>query len=149
MPRLIHATSGRFKLPLHARCFATTFFNDSSHQLAHSRRSFVHDVALARQWLALMLRFTTASATLSSAIAARDEAAFARVVRTYIELLLLYLPPIALDAYATSLLKVGWRETLVDELLGAYFAGAAFFTLKARSDAARPLLLGPPALLSA
>ena len=41
------------------------------------------------------------------------------------------------------------KTTLVDELLGAYFAGAAFFTLKARSDAARPLLLGPAALLSA
>ena len=45
----------------------------------------------------LMLRFTSASAALSTAIAARDEIAFGAVVRTYLVLLCLYIPPMAAD----------------------------------------------------
>lgn len=41
----------------HPRCFATLFYNDT-HPSGQSRRTFVHDEALVRQWVALMLRHT-------------------------------------------------------------------------------------------
>ena len=41
----------------HPRCFTTLFFNDTSPG-GHLRRSFSLDVAVARQWVMLMLRYT-------------------------------------------------------------------------------------------
>ena len=90
-----------------------------------------------------MLRFTTASATPERHRRARRGGVRARRAHVH-RAAAVYLPPTALDAYATSLLKVGWRETLTDEPLGACFAGAAFFTPRARRRAPPPL--GPRSL---
>ncbi|WP_069791776.1 ABC transporter ATP-binding protein/permease [Cyanobacterium sp. IPPAS B-1200] len=69
---------------------------------------------------------------LISTLAAKDEAIFWSAVRSFLTVLLIYVPLFASFSYVQSKLGLYWRKWLTENFLGRYFANRSFYQLTAK-----------------